>query len=164
MIRTSDIALIAATLFAALVLSVVRLPLGTPEVLGWLRPGWVVLVLLFWVITVPQWVGILTCWCMGLLVDVLHGAPLGINAIAFAVMAYAARNLYERFRMFSLPQQATVALVVVLLTDLLGFWAQAVTRDVAWNWWILLPALVSGLAWPALYVVLVWLSVRFKTE
>ena len=163
MIRSIDIGLIAATLFLAFVLSVLRLPLGSPEVLGWLRPGWVVLVLLYWVITRPQWVGIMTCWCVGLLMDVLLGAPLGINAIAFSAMAYGARNLYERFRMFSLPQQAAVALIVVLVTDLLGFWAVSVTRELPWSWWMVLPAIVSALVWPPLDVALRWVTLRFET-
>ena len=163
MIRPIDIGLISATLLLAFVLSVLRLPLGSPEVFAWLRPGWVLLVLLYWVITLPQWVGIVTCWCVGLLVDVLLGAPLGINAIAFGVMAFGARNVYERFRMFSLLQQAAVVLLPVLLTDLLGFWAVAVTRDLAWNWWMLLPSIVSALVWPPLYLTLRWLTVRFET-
>jgi len=162
-IRPIDIGLISATLLLAFVLSVLRLPLGSPEVFAWLRPGWVLLVLLYWVITLPQWVGIVTCWCVGLLVDVLLGAPLGINAIAFGVMAYGARNVDERFRMFSLLQEAAVVLLPVLLTDLLGFWAVAVTRDLAWNWWMLLPSIVSALVWPPLYLTLRWLTVRFET-
>lgn len=163
MIRTADIALIAGSLLVAMVLSVARLPLGTPDVLAWLRPSWVVLVLLYWVIATPQWMGIFTCWCVGLAVDVLHAAPLGANAAAFAVMAYAARNLYERIRMFTLMQQAMVAFVVVLLTILLDFWAQALTSEINWSWWMPVPAFTSALVWPPLYVALRWLSLRFET-
>ena len=162
MIRSIDIGLIVATLFLAFVLSAFRLPLGSPELLAWLRPGWVVLVLLYWAVTRPQWVGIVACWCVGLLMDVLMGAPLGINAIAFGAMAYGARNLYERFRMFSISQQAAVVLVVVFATDLLGFWAASVTRELAWSSWMLLPSIVSALVWPPLYVLLRWLTLRFE--
>lgn len=161
--RAREVVLIALTFFVAFELTVFRLPLGSPEVLAWSRPGWIVLVLLYWVITFPQWIGIVTGWCVGLLVDVLLGAPLGAHAIAFAIVAYGGRNFYERFRMFSLPQQTAVALFVVLLTDLLGFWALAVTRDLEWSWWMPLPAFVSALVWPPLYVVLRWLTLRFES-
>ena len=65
--------------------------------------------------------------------------------------------------MFSIPQQAAVALIVVLVTDLLGFWAVSVTRELPWSWWMVLPAIVSALVWPPLDVALRWVTLRFET-
>jgi len=161
-VRFPDTLVIWATLLLALLLTAVRLPVGTPEILSWLRPEWAAVVLLYWVMAVPQQVGMLTAWVLGLLVDSLSGTLLGLHALGFVLVAFVGLSLYERLRMFSLLQQALIVFVAIALARLLGFWVDVLTRGAAWTPLILLPALSSALIWPFAFTALRALRRRFR--
>lgn len=160
--RFPDTLVIWMTLLLALLLTAVRLPVGTPEILSWLRPEWAAVVLLYWVMAVPQQVGMLTAWVLGLLVDSLSGTLLGLHALGFVLVAFVGLSLYERLRMYSLVQQALIVFVAIALARLLGFWVDVLTRGADWTPLILLPALSSALIWPLAFTALRGLRRRFR--
>ena len=107
----------AIGLFVALLLELMPLP-------SWLaivRPEWVALVLLFWVLTVPYNFGIAACWLSGLMVDVLKGDVMGLNALKYAVIGYFCLLLYQRMRMFNLFQQSLMVFLFLGLTKLMSY-------------------------------------------
>jgi len=136
--------------FLALLLSI----LPIPEWLQWGRPEWVAMVLIHWIIILPERVGITVAWVVGLLLDVLEGTALGQNAFALSVMAYVVLLLYQRVRMFTLWQQAGVVFVLVGLNQLIGNWVQTLQGSQSPNLLFLLPAFVSALLWPVVSVSL----------
>lgn len=135
---------IAVTIAVALLLTVLPLPLWAQ----WGRPEFVAIVLLYWVIALPQRVGIIIAWSVGLVQDIVEGVPLGQNALALAVLAYVALLLYQRLRMYTPLQQAGVIFVLIGLNQLLCNWVQTLTGTVSPNLQFLLPAVVSALLWP----------------
>ena len=137
---------ILLTFLVALWLSIVPLPLWAQ----WGRPALVAMVLIYWVIALPERVGIGVAWLVGLAQDIVEGIPLGHNAFALAVLAYLALILYQRLRMFTPVQQAAVIFVLIGLNQLLSHWVQTLTGTVSPNLLFLLPALVSALLWPFL--------------
>ena len=151
---------IALTLMVALWLSVLPLP----EWARWARPEWVALVLVYWVIALPQRIGIGMAWITGLALDLIEGAPLGENALALAVIAYLALILYQRLRMYAAWQQAGVVFVLVGINQLLCHWVQTMTARVTPTLMFLLPALVSGLVWPSLFLMLRFLRRRYRVS
>ena len=98
----ADVLIIAATFFLALFLAVLPLPEWAA---AW-RPAWVAMVLVYWCMTLPERVGVGTGWLIGLLLDALHGTPLGQNAAALAIAAYVSAKNYRRLRLFPVAQQA----------------------------------------------------------
>ena len=70
-IRSNGLWVIVVTFIVAMLLSVVALPDSIPWELGYLRPQWVVLVLIYWIIALPHRIGIVVAWLIGLLLDVL---------------------------------------------------------------------------------------------
>lgn len=150
--------LVLLTIVLALALSVFPL---SPS-LQWARPEWVAMVLLFWVIALPDRVGISICWLVGLVQDVVDGSVLGQHALSYAVLAYLALILYQRLRMFTLLQQAAVVFVLIGLNQLLSNWVQTLTGTVSPNLLYLLPAVVSALLWPLLSVLLRGLQREYR--
>ena len=69
---------IALTLLMALWLAIVPLPVWAQ----WGRPELVAMVLVYWVIALPERVGIGIAWVVGLLQDIMQGSPLGQHAFA----------------------------------------------------------------------------------
>ena len=153
---------IALTVVVAMILSVVSLPETVPVQVGYLRPEWVVLVLLYWVIALPHRVGIIFAWCVGLLADVLWGDLLGQHAMAFMIVAYIGQNLYQRLRMFTVWQQSLIIFAIVGLNQLINFWIESIAGPAVWSMWYLLPAVVSALLWPWVFLILRYLRRVFS--
>ena len=142
--------IIPLTIVVALWLSIIPMP----EWALWLRPAWVALVVLYWVLALPAQVGVVLSWFSGLLLDIVANAPLGQNALALAVLAYVTLLLYQRLRMFTRWQQAAVIFVLIGINQMLGHWVQNLTGTASPNLLFLMPALVSALIWPAVFSLL----------
>ncbi len=142
----------------AFLLAVFPLPVD----LRWARPEWVTLVLIYWAIALPQRVGILVAFIVGLLLDVLEGSVLGQNALSLSVVTYLALVLYQRLRVFNMLQQASVIFVMVGINQLVSQWVQNLTGVGAVSLLFLLPAFLSALLWPAVLTALRSLRRHFQ--
>lgn len=154
--------LIVLTLIAAFLLTMMRAPLVFPEWLGWLRPGWIVLVVFYWTMRLPHRFGLIGAWVTGLFADALYVDPLGLNGLVLAVITYIAWRLHQRLRMYSVLQQAGVAALMVLLSEAARRVAHSQLQP--WFWAMLLPAATSMILWPFLYTLLEKFSQRFRVE
>jgi rod shape-determining protein MreD len=125
-----------------------------PQTLQWARPEWVTLVLIYWIIALPHRVGLVTSFAVGLLLDLLEGSLLGLNALSLSVVAYLSLLLYQRLRVFNMLQQVSVIFVLVGVNQLVSQWIQNLTGVGSVNVRFLLPALLSALLWPAVLTVL----------
>ncbi|MED5609852.1 MULTISPECIES: rod shape-determining protein MreD [Pseudomonas] len=150
--------LIWVSLLLALLLSVAPMPSFTE--IG--RPLWLALFLTFWVLMVPQKVGMVTAWVCGLAEDVLYGSLLGQNALILSFIVFLVMALQQRLRLYPVWQQCLVLMVVYGLAQLVQLWLNALTGNRPPTLAFLLPALVSGLLWPWVLVLLKGLSQRLK--
>ena len=135
---------ILASFFVALVLAV----LPMPEWLAWGQPEWVALVLIYWVIALPQRVGMFTALLLGVTLDVAEGAVMGQNAFALVAVALLALLLYQRLRVFSMWQQSAVVFVLTGINQMICQWVQNLEGAGAQTLFFLLPAVTSALLWP----------------
>jgi len=141
---------VLASFLVALVLALVPLPLW----LLWGRPEWVALVLIYWAIALPHRVGMVTALLLGIFLDVLEGAVIGQNAFALVVVALLSFTLYQRLRVFSLPQQAGVVFILIGINQLVSQWVQNLEGGGAGSLLFLLPAFSSALLWPVVFTTL----------
>jgi rod shape-determining protein MreD len=119
------------------------------------RPEWVPMVLIYWAMALPYRVGIGWAWGVGILLDILEGSVLGINAISLVVLAYVTLSLHQRLRMFSTLQQSGLVLALVGLNLMICHWLQIVTGQTSTaNLMYLMAALTSAIIWPSLFQLL----------
>ena len=85
---------------------------------------------------------------LGVGLDVLEGAVLGQNAFALVVVALLSLTLYQRLRVYSLWQQASVVFVLIGINQLICQWVQNLEGAGAGSLLFLLPAFSSALLWP----------------
>jgi len=139
-----SLAIIAITCVAALVLSVLPLP----HWLAILRPGFLVLVVLYWSTMAPLAGGILLGFVCGLALDVFEGSLLGEHALALALLSYLAIRLHLLMRAKPLFEQSLYALAALVLYEFVLWaidgWTGHGTRS-ALRW---LPAITGGIMWP----------------
>ena len=146
--------LMYGSILIGMVLSIIQLPTGLPAELGYLRPDWVAMVLVYWVIATPDRLGVVTAWFVGVIMDVLVGGLLGQHALSYVIVTYVAASLYQRLRMFSVWQQGVVIFVVLGLSHIVGFWIESIAGLSQWSLWYILPAVSGALLWPWVFLLL----------
>ena len=147
------------SIYIAFVLEIV--PIG--DVLSYIRPSWLMLVLIFWIQMFPGRVGLGSVFVTGLLFDVLQDSLLGLHASALLLVAYLHLLLNKQVKVFSSIQQILLIFVyslIYLLTLRLveGFFSQETTPGLSF----LLPAIVNALIWPWMYLVMEAIAVRLN--
>ncbi len=149
--KAHSVWIILLSFFIAYFLAIVPLPDWAMN----FRPEWVPMVLIYWAIALPYRVGIGSAWIAGLLLDVLEGSTLGVNATALVIIAYAALSVHIRLRMFSTLQQSGLVLALVGLNLMLCNWLQIITgQTVSSNLMFLMAALSSAVIWPTVFQIL----------
>ena len=141
---------IAVSFVVALMLTAVPLP---EWALPW-RPAWIALVLVYWCIALPERVGVLTGWVIGLVLDVMHGSILGQHAFGLAFVAYVAVVYHQRVRVFPLVQQAMFVGSVVFAYLLLMLWIYNLLGSITYRYEYLFATISSTILWPWIFVIL----------
>jgi rod shape-determining protein MreD len=138
----------------SIVIALMLTSLPLPESTVVYRPDWLVLVLIYWCMAIPERVGIFTGWVVGLMIDVMHGSLLGQNALALAIISYIVSLVHLRVRMFPLWQQSLFVFLLIMLHLAITAWIRGVAGQFSIDWFYWTPAVTSALVWPFLFVVL----------
>ena len=142
---------ILLSFFVAYLLAIVPFPEWAMDY----RPEWVPMVLMYWVMALPYRVGIGSAWVAGVVLDVLEGSVLGLNALGLVVIAYITLSLHQRLRMFTSLQQAGLVFAIVGINLMLHRWLLMLTgQNVASDLLFLMAALTSAIIWPSVFQLL----------
>ena len=95
-----------------------------PSAWPWM-PDWVALLLVFWSIREPRYVGMGSAFLLGLAMDVADANLLGQHALAYVLAAYAASSLSRHILWFPLVQQAMHVLPLLLAVQLMQIGVRA---------------------------------------
>ncbi len=138
---------ILATFALAMILTIIPLPNN----LVYLRPDWVGLTLIFWCLTLPYRVSVVSGFLVGLLLDVLTGTLLGQHALALSLIAYVCVRLHARIRAYPVWQQMLTVLVMLILHQLVVLWVDRTIGRPGHSLTYWLPSLISMFLWPLVY-------------
>jgi rod shape-determining protein MreD len=122
--------------------------------IAWLRPDFVALVVLYWVIEQPRRVGFTAAFTLGLLMDVSEGALLGQHALSYTILAYAGIALNRRVRRFSLASQVAHVIPLLLLNDLIVLGVRMLAGADFPGYPYFLGSFIGGMLWPLMSVLL----------
>ncbi|EWH01253.1 rod shape-determining protein MreD [Halomonas sp. BC04] len=92
---------------------------------------------------------------LGILLDLIEGAPLGQNALTLSLLAFLAALVYPRFRTYSLFQQSLLILVLLGLVQIVEQWLRTLFGPFSMHLAFLLPSLIGAVLWP-------WLTTMFQ--
>ena len=118
------------------------------------RPDWVALILIYWSMALPKYLGLWSSLIIGLLVDSLIGTLLGQHALALVLINYVNLNFYLRIRVLSWFQQSLYVFVLLLISQLIIFWLDGIMglampiQDVFGS------PFVGALMWPFVFFIL----------
>ena len=149
--KSNGVWVIVLSFFLAYLLAIVPFPEWAMNY----RPEWVPMVLIYWVMALPYRIGIGSAWCAGLILDILKGSVLGLNAIGLVIVAYVTSSIHLRFRMFSSIQQSGLVLVLIGINLFLSHWLEVIAGyTTASDMMFIMGALTSAVLWPALFQLL----------
>jgi rod shape-determining protein MreD len=141
---------IALTLVSALVLDLFALP----GVLQQIRPDFIALTLIYWVVYHPRRVGFLPAWSLGLIMDVADGSLFGQHALAYAVLMYLAILLHRRIVMFGMRHQIVHVAAILIASQLIMLGVRLMAGADFPGVLYFAPSLVGAAIWPLLFNVI----------
>lgn len=139
-----QVLLVCLSFLAAWILMILPIPHDWQYV----RPEWLTLVLIYWIFVHPQWVGIATAWCVGLVMDSLYGGILGQYALSLTMVAFFARFLRYRIRLIPVWQQALVIFALIGINESILFLVQWMIGHPPRTIYYWVPMITSMLLWP----------------
>lgn len=151
---------IPLTFFIAFYLAAVPLP-GRFEIA---RPDWVSLLVVYWVLALPERFGILFSFAVGLLYDTLVGTPLGLYGAVYSGLAYALLLLHARLRMYPLGQQALVIFLIIGICHIVSAWLKGWVMSSVSGQLHMWPALTSAVLWPWVYGLTRTFQIRIRVQ
>lgn len=148
MMRETRVRRMPVLLSALIAAALAILPL--PDLLAPLRPDFLVLVVYYWSVEVPQAGGLSLAFFSGLALDVSNGVVLGQHALALTLTAAWATHLRLRLRLFSVMSQSLTIFALLTAYQFVLFWVDGATGNpvTAFSRW--LAPVTGALIWPLL--------------
>ncbi len=132
------------------------------QALLWLRPEFVLILVIYWTIQLPHQFGLFSAWVAGLGLDIVEHGVLGQHALATTVVAYICLMSYQRIRYYATWHQAMWVFIFVGIHQLFGHWVQSLNGRSADVWQFLMPAFTSALIWPLVSAFLSLLRKHYR--
>lgn len=150
--------IIYSVFFLGLICAIFPLPI----ILNAFRPDWMILIIFYWVLAVPQRVSIVHAFILGLLLDLLLGSTLGIHALIFSLLAYVISANYQRIRYFTLVQTTLLTGLFVLIAKLSLYGIASSLQDIVLHKHYFWSIFTSMLIWPWFFLLMRFIRIHFK--
>lgn len=108
-------------LYISLLLAIMLQLLPWSGVWVQIKPDFVLLVLLYWMLRAPHLCNIGTAWVAGLMIDLVNGDLFGQNALAYALTAFIAVVYQKRLILFTVLQQSGYVFLLLFVNQLTLF-------------------------------------------
>lgn len=142
--------IVILSFFIALLLTVLPLP----HVALYFRPEWIFLVLVYWLLALPERVGIGTAWILGLFLDVIMHSLLGAHAMSLIITAYIIIHWRERLKLFPLIQQSIIVGIILAIYLVLNLLLKNVSHPISIGLGYWLPLITTTVLWPLISIIL----------
>ncbi len=112
-----------------------------------LRPDFMLIVIIFWLLRAPNQCSVGTAWFVGLLVDLATGDIFGQYALAYTITAFIAVIYQRRLVLFNSTQQLIYVFALLLTSQLVLLILKTFAGRENLGWSYFLPSLTGVLIW-----------------
>ena len=148
----------------SLIIGIMLAVLPMPDWTMWARPAWVLMILIYWAISVPARVSVGIAWLTGLVFDLITGTLLGEHALALTIVIYFVSRIHLRLSLYPLLQQGLMILGFVGLYQFILYCIQGFIGELPQSHLYWLPSVSSMLLWPWLFVLMRDFQKWFKVK
>ncbi|KAE9534692.1 rod shape-determining protein MreD [Ursidibacter arcticus] len=130
------------------------------EIMPWpagfqgLRPAWIALVLIYWALALPDKISVGTAFIAGIIWDVILGSILGMHALVLSIAIYFVAKYHLILRNLSLWLQSLLVMLYIALIRFVIFFVEFVLHSADFNVQELLGAVISGVLWPWIFLLM----------
>jgi rod shape-determining protein MreD len=139
-----------SAIIVALLLQLVQLPAP----LGPLKPWFLGMVVCYYVLEQPRYIGLGRAFLIGLTADALNGALFGEQAFRLCILTYLLLRFRYRLRFFPLWQQTALIAVLFFNDCILALWIRLLGTIAQPGFAFWLTPLTAAFLWPFLFVLL----------
>lgn len=118
------------------------------------KPSWLILVLTYWVLAIPNRLSIGAGFILGILWDVTLGSVLGVHALVLSIFTYLIAKNHRILRNMSLWFQSLLMILFVFMLRFSIFMIDLFLNNAFFEWQIIWGAMISGLLWPWIFLLL----------
>jgi rod shape-determining protein MreD len=135
------------TIYLSLLLAFICLLLPWSGFLLTIRPEFLLLIIIFWLIRAPNLCNVGTAWFAGLLMDIATGGTFGQYALAYTVTAFFAVMYQRRLVLFSGTQQLVYVGLLLLISQISLLILKIFAGMQLIGWTYFLPSVTGVLLW-----------------
>ena len=114
-----------------------------------IKPDFLLLVLLFWLLRAPNICNIGIAWTGGILMDLVTGDVFGQNALAYAITAFLAAMYQRRLILFTVLQQSVYVLLLLFVNQVILLVLKSFSGSEYFGWTYFVPSLTGIMLWHA---------------
>ena len=119
--------------------------------LGSISPDWTQLFLIYWILATPLSIGLLSSWVVGLVLDVVLGSTLGINALMYTIISFLVFKIHHIARYITVFQQSIVIMAILLIKITFVLWIDSILSVNNYNISLYWSCLTSAVCWPLVF-------------
>ncbi|MDP1595426.1 MAG: rod shape-determining protein MreD [Methylotenera sp.] len=112
-----------------------------------LRPDFMLLVIIYWMLRAPNQCNVGTAWFVGLLVDLATGGVFGQYALAYTVTTFVALVYQRRLVLFNNTQQLVYVFLLLVLSQIVLLVLKTFAGNGWLGWAYFLPSITGILIW-----------------
>ncbi len=135
------------TIYLSLLLAFLCLLLPWSGFMLTIRPDFLLLIIIFWLIRAPNLCNVGTAWFAGLLMDLATGGTFGQYALAYTVTAFFAVMYQRRLVLFSGTQQLVYVGLLLLISQISLLILKIFAGMQLIGWTYFLPSVTGVLLW-----------------
>lgn len=141
-------------IFTSFLLAALLSAIQLPKFLQWIWPQWMVLILIFWVLNLPNRVNFGLAFSISLLLDTLSGSILGEHGLALVIPVYFIIKFNNKIIFNKINGQTLIIFLLVVIYQAILYLIHGVTRNtpVTPAYW--LSSITSAFMWPSVAALL----------
>ena len=112
-----------------------------------LRPDFLLITIILWLIRAPNLCNVGTAWVAGLFVDIATGGIFGQYALAYTITAYCAVVYQKRLVLFNHTQQLLYVFLLLVISQITLLILKAFSGIPLFNWAYFSPSFTGVLLW-----------------
>lgn len=149
---------IIVTFICAIILTI----LPMPNAIGFIKPQWLMLVLICWSLILPSKVSVGIAWLSGIFLDILENSMLGEHALIFTIIIYILIKFHARINFFTFLQKALIVLGLVFMGYVLQYWIEDLNSQKINKMVYFSSCLITAILWPWAFALLTSLTRRVR--
>ena len=135
------------SIYLSIILALILLLLPCSGFVLTMRPDFMLLVIIFWLIRAPNLCNVGTAWFVGLFVDLATGGIFGQYALAYTITAFFAVTYQKRLVLFSRTQQLIYVFLLLFISQLIMLVIKTFAGAQFMGWTYFIPSITGVLLW-----------------